>query len=169
MKSEFFLSRTRITRVIQIFGHHRKPPTAHWLAKCKSLHLYLSNFLITFTLFPFIPSLLAHSSLFFTDSEIHLIRQNLLSQNKLNKTTSNSEELYLSAIVYIDGRNWTLWLNNRMIRSNDPYQIKGFRIESVTPFEVKFSWTASPSTIPKTFTLHPNQVFYGKERRVISR
>lgn len=155
--------------MIQILAHHPNPPATHWLEKRKALHLYASILLIIYIFFLLIPSLWAHSSLFFTDSEIHLIHQNLLSQNKSNNTTSNSEELYLSAIVYIDGGHWTLWLNNRMIRSNDPYQIKGFRIDKVTPLEVKFSWPGSPSAILKTFTLHPNQVFCTKESRGISR
>lgn len=124
--------------------------------------------LIIWTFFLFMPSLWAHTSLFFTQREVRLICQNLLPVNKSKRDTS-CPALYLSAIVYIDATHWAIWLNNRMIRSDDPHQINGFYIERVTPIEVKFSCDESPSSIPKTFTLRPHQVFYGKENEFISK
>ena len=110
---------------------------------------------------------MAQSSLFFTEREVHLIHQNISPQNELKKDISNSGDLYLSAIVYVDESHWSLCLNNRIIRSDGLHQIDGFHIEEVAPLKVKFSWLPPHSALPLSFTLHPNQMFLPNENRII--
>lgn len=126
------------------------------------LHLIKVFFLLT-------ASLCAHASLLFTESEVRLIQQNTAPQTKLNRGTSKSEELYLSAIVYVDKSHWSLCLNNRIIRSDRSHQIDDFHIEDVSPLRVKFSWVPPNSAQPITFTLRPYQIFLPNENRVMSK
>lgn len=107
-----------------------------------------------------VPSLWASSSLFFTKDEINLIH----SANK--KTAESSETLHLSAIIYVNKDHWSLWLNNKFIRPQQPLKIKGLQVEQVTPHKVKFIWRSPASSNPLKFTLCPNQTFLLNEREV---
>ena len=110
-----------------------------------------------------IPSLWASPSLFFTKEEINLI-------HAVDKKTENSSEtIDLSAIVYMNQDHWSLWLNNRLIRSHQSLDIKGLHIEKVTPHNVTFSWCSPTSSVPLTFTLRQNQIFLVNEKRVLSK
>ena len=109
----------------------------------------------------------SYPSLLLTEHEIHLIHQHLSPENNLHNKDSNSSDFSLSGIVYVDATHWSLWLNKRMIRPDNLHQIKGVNIEKVTPLMVKFSWFPPHSTLPILFTLRPNQIYLGKENRVV--
>ena len=128
------------------------------------VHLRIANLLFLF-LFLFPPPLLAYPSLLLTENEIKLIRQNLLSQRE----TNNLQYFFLSGILYVDANHWALWLNDRMIHPHSLLEIKGFHIKKVMPHKVEFIWNSLPSNKPITFTLHPNQLYFVKENRVISK
>jgi len=109
----------------------------------------------------------SYPSLLLTEHEIRLIHQHLSLENNLQHNDSNPSNFSLSGIIYVDEHHWSLWLNKRMIRPDNLDQIKGVRIEKVTPLLVKFSWVPPRSTIPTPFTLRPNQTYLGKENRVM--
>jgi hypothetical protein len=105
-----------------------------------------------------IHSLWASPSLFFTKDEINLIH----SVNK--RTTEISETLHLSAIIYLNQDHWSLWLNNKLIRPQQPLNIKGLQVEQVTPHHVRFVWHSPASSEDLKFTLRPNQIFLLNEK-----
>lgn len=87
--------------------------------------------------------LFAHPSLFFTQEEI----------DSLSGQEDGFKTLHLSAIVYLDKDHWSLWINDKVIRPQNKHALSGFKIEEVTPFEVKFSKTDSS----ESFILKPYQ------------
>ena len=93
-------------------------------------------------------ALLAHPSLFFTQEEIDSLR---------GQEDNALEKLNLSAIVYLDKDHWSLWINHKIIRPENRHDLSGFKIEDVTPFEVKFSSTDPLISPPSFFTLRPHQ------------
>jgi hypothetical protein len=105
-----------------------------------------------------------HGSLFFTEKEVQHIHQNFLLKNK---RVQNRENLYLSAIVYVDEDHWTLWVNQQPIHASDPQQLHGFHIEKVTPLTATFSWHPPQESVPLRFTLRSQDIFLGNEKKVI--
>jgi hypothetical protein len=100
------------------------------------------------------PSLHASPSLFFTKAEIEALTHTIAEQ----KTIDPLEVLSLTAILYIHETQWTIWVNQRIIRSDHPCPLKNFRIEEVTPHTVTFSWHPPHTPHPRIFTLRPGQV-----------
>lgn len=96
-------------------------------------------------------SLLATSSLLFTDEEVSYIRENYSNQ-KTDIQEEPSEKLSLTAIVYFDEKHWALWVNNKIIEPETRDQLDLVYVEKVNPDEVIFSWKSFPS---KIFSLHP--------------
>lgn len=96
-------------------------------------------------------SLLANSSLFFTDEEVRYIRENYSNQ-KPDIQEELSEKLSLTAIAYFDENHWVLWVNNKVIEPETRDQLGLVYVEKVSPDEVMFSWKSLPS---KIFSLHP--------------
>lgn len=89
-------------------------------------------------------------SLLFTPQEVEMIRA-----HRENGMTASS--LSLSAIMFVSAHNWTIWVNDQMIRAGERMLIP-FQIEAVTPHDVTFSWT--PDQVEKqTFQLKPGQSF----------
>lgn len=109
---------------------------------------------------------LAYPSLFLTDEEINLIHQNFNSTT--DKTTANLKNLRLSSIIYIDASHWSLWVNDRMLRTDAVHDIEGFHLEKVMPEGAKFSWTPPGTSTPITFTLQPNQIFIVKTQKIVA-
>ncbi|MBA3813087.1 MAG: hypothetical protein H0X26_01125 [Alphaproteobacteria bacterium] len=130
-----------------------------------SIGLILLTSMLLFSLS--IPPLWAHPSLFFTEKDVSLINQSFFLKRQVIKTDKEKENLYLSALVYVNETHWTLWLNNRMIHSTDPHTIQGFHIEKVTPLEAVFSWHSPQSKAPLRFALRSHEMFLGNEKKVI--
>lgn len=121
----------------------------------------VSNFILL-SLLPY--PLFATPSLFFTEKEVHLIYQTLSAE-----TAPQQKDLFLTGILYVDTHHWSLWIGKTIITHHTRHQLKDFQIEQVTPFRVTFSWVPVPTAQPIRFTLHPNQLFSSKEKRVISK
>src|SRR5438445_4337130 len=105
-------------------------------------------------------------SLFFTDKEINLIKQIFIFQQKLEKNPIKPENLYLSAILYVDETHWTLWANQKVVHASDLHFIDGYSIEKVTPLSAVFSYKP-PSSLPKKFTLRVHHMFLSAEIKII--
>lgn len=67
------------------------------------------------------------------------------------------EQLHLSALIYVDPQNWTLWFGDRQVRRNTvpPYLSKLL----VTANYVDLSLVPSPGAPPIAVRLRPNQTF----------
>jgi len=110
----------------------------------------------------------AYPSLLLTEEEVNHIRESLSGREKGNLEESfKGKNLYLSAIIYVDESNWSLWLNNKIIRPETLSDIDGFHLEKVTPQGAKFSWTPPDTVIPATFTLHPYQTYLTKNQKIV--
>lgn len=106
-------------------------------------------------------------SLFFTETETNFIKNKFLFQKKLEKAEIiKPENLYLSAILYVDEAHWTLWVNHQVVHASDTHPIPGYRIEKVTPLSVVFSHTSPPSR-PKLFTLRAHDMYLSTENKII--
>lgn len=106
-------------------------------------------------------------SLFFTEKEIHLIKQKFLFQNEVEKIDKKLENIYLSAIIYVDESHWTLWANQQAVHALNPHPIDGYNIEKVTPHAAVFSYIPSNSTASKKFTLPLHHMFLSAENKII--
>lgn len=74
------------------------------------------------------------------------------------------QKLTLSAIVYTDPQNWTLWFGGRRVeRGNAPPFLSDLR---VTPNYVDLSVMASPGAAPIPVRLRPNQTFLIRQMRI---
>lgn len=72
------------------------------------------------------------------------------------------EAIYLGALFFQSQHNWTLWVNERRIMSNEDVHHKlpqGLKIEEVTESQVVFSLTLSQKSAPLLIVLHPNQTY----------
>jgi len=104
----------------------------------KNKALAISLFLITEC------ALQARPSLFFTQKEVSHLREGYQGLKR--------RDLFLSAILYCDKSNWSLWINGEVIRSENAHELEGFRIARVTPYQVEFF-----SEKGKSFILRPFQ------------
>ncbi|MBY0293617.1 MAG: hypothetical protein K2W92_10080 [Alphaproteobacteria bacterium] len=117
-------------------------------------------FLILFLLLKGNP-LYSYPSLFFSDEEIFYIRENLQDEEQ------SINPLYLLAIIYLDSSHWSLWVNHKIIRPETEHVIEGYHLEEVTSSTATFSWTPANTLTPLFFTLHANQTYLSKKRKVI--
>ena len=106
-------------------------------------------------------SLYSYPSLFFSEEEIFYIRENF--QGKEQKT----HPLYLLAIIYLDSSHWSLWVNHKIISPETGDEVEGYHLEEVTFSTATFSWTPSNTPAPVFFTLHANQTYLPREKKVI--
>ena len=143
----------------------RSNPEIHKLHE-NCYHSLKNIFFLLLFLYPF-PLLAEFPSLFFTETEINLIKNKFLFQNKLEKIEITPENLYSSAILYVDNTHWTLWLNHQMVHASDPHPISGYHIEKVTPLAAVFSYLPSQPSPPKKFTLPVHHIFLGTENKII--
>jgi len=138
----------------------------------KKIFLYINELkilAIIITMCCHVPLLFAHPSLLFSEKEINLIHENFSGYKELETETSNSGDLYLSGIIYVDTKNWSLLLNDRVIRPDNVDQLIEFHIERVTPQMIKCSWLSDNFLSLVKFTLRPNQIFIAKEKRVVGK
>lgn len=131
-----------------------------WIMRIRLIPLFL---FVTVTDF-----LWGRSSLLFTDKEIALIQQNTLKSGsgEIKEMPPGFDQIFLSAIIYIDQSHWALCLNNEMVNSENPGILKNLHIHRVFPEKVDFSWVFPHSTVPLYFTLYPNEIFLLKSRKV---
>lgn len=73
--------------------------------------------------------------------------------------------LYLSAIVYIGPKTWTIWLNG--VRVTPDMRIGGIDIVSVGRDAVRFKMRVLTNRPPVSVRLRPNQTFVAATREVI--
>ncbi len=74
-----------------------------------------------------------------------------------DKPSWQIERLHLSALIYSDPRNWTLWFGNRQVRQNNvPPFLSHLQ---VTPNYVDLSVIPRPGADPVAVRLRPNQTF----------
>lgn len=117
---------------------------------------------LVFLLFYLLP-VQASPSLFFTAEEIEAIQHSVVDQ----KTSNSSDNLSLSAILYIHPTQWTLWINGKTIRSGQALALGNFHLEEVTPHKVRFSWHPSQASPPLPVTLRPGQKFLAHEKKIV--
>lgn len=81
-----------------------------------------------------------------------------------NKPSWKIERLHLSALIYTDASNWTLWLGNRPVRMNSipPFlqQVK------VTALHADMTVIPTPGASPIAVRLRPNQTFLIDQLRI---
>jgi len=81
-----------------------------------------------------------------------------------NKPSWKIERLHLSALIYTDASNWTLWLGNRPVRMNSipPFlqQVK------VTALHADMTVIPTPGAPPIPVRLRPNQIFLIDQLRI---
>ena len=81
-----------------------------------------------------------------------------------NKPSWKIERLHLSALIYTDASNWTLWLGNRQVRMNSipPFlqQLK------VTAHHADMTVIPTPGASPIAVRLRPNQTFLIDQLRI---
>jgi hypothetical protein len=103
--------------------------------------------------------LLAYPSLFFSEEEIESIQTNV--KKNYNNILAEKEIIKLSAIVYLNKENWTLWINDKIIHTKNGNSIYGFQIQEVTPSEVKFLSSS------KTIILRPSQNYSVQDDKIL--
>lgn len=106
-------------------------------------------------------SLYSYPSLFFSEKEIFYIRENFQGKEQ------RANPVYLLAIIYLDSSHWSLWVNHKIISPETGDDLEGYHLEEVTSSTAIFSWTPSNMTTPVFFTLHANQTYLPRERKVI--
>ena len=89
-------------------------------------------------------------SLLFTTQEVEQIRAH-------RENGMDASSLSLSAIMFVSAHNWTIWVNDQVIRVGDSLPAP-FHIEVVTPHDVTFSWTPDQGE-KQTFQLKPGESF----------
>lgn len=104
-------------------------------------------------------SLVAYPSLFFSEEEMEFIQT--LSEKSSYNTPASKETIKLSAIVYLNKKNWVLWINDKIILPKNENSIYGFQIREVTPFEVQFFSSS------RIFTLRPSQNYSIQDDKVL--
>ena len=81
-----------------------------------------------------------------------------------NKPGWRIERLHLSALIYTDAKNWTLWFDGRRVeRGNVPPFLDGLH---VMPDYVDLSVIATPGAAPVPVRLRPNQTFLIGQMRI---
>lgn len=103
----------------------------------------------------------AQPSLFLSTEEIYSIYSHLPSP--IIEKPCGSESLSLLAILYVDKNHWSVWANNRILRSEISLDIDGFHIEQILFNSVTFSWISTDSSTVITFSLRPGQTYKKEE------
>ncbi len=106
-------------------------------------------------------NLYSYPSLFFSEEEIFYIRENFQGQQQ------KTNPLYLLTIIYLDSSHWSLWVNHKIISPETGGDVEGYHLEEVTFSTVTFSWTPLNTPAPVFFTLHANQTYLPREKKVI--
>ncbi|MEB3702990.1 hypothetical protein Bealeia1_00224 [Candidatus Bealeia paramacronuclearis] len=91
--------------------------------------------LISFcSLLPFPLFGVADFSLLFKREEVDMIRERLHGGGDLSLPSPDMAvgALYLSSIMFMDAQNWTLWLNDQVVRAGELLDAIPFQIEKVT-------------------------------------
>lgn len=76
----------------------------------------------------------ATESIFFTPQELSSLHRN-------GEVLSDREGLTLNAISYIGERNWTIWINDDVLRPGSDHPL--IEIARVEPWQVHYRWKGS--------------------------
>lgn len=103
----------------------------------------------------------ASFSLLFNPQEVDIIREHLEGGGDIETLAPETpfEALYLSAIMFMDAQNWTIWLNDQIIHAGDFLDFLPITIKAVTAQEVTFAWTP-PGQKAQTIKLRAGQIFH---------
>lgn len=103
----------------------------------------------------------ASFSLLFNPQEVDLIREHLEGGGDIDTIIPEVtvEAIHLSAIMFMDAHNWTVWLNDQMIHAGELLDSLPFQIKEVTPYEVTLQWKP-PGSAPQSFKLRAGQSFH---------
>ena len=84
-------------------------------------------------------------SLLFTPQEVDTIREYLEGGGDISASIPEATigVIHLSAIMFMDAQNWTVWLNDQIIHAGDLLDSLPFQIKKVTPHDVTFQWETS--------------------------
>jgi hypothetical protein len=107
-----------------------------------------TQIILTAFLFLSADTLIAHSSLFFKDQEI-------TPRNNSLEHVSNPENLSLHAILFQDPHQWSVWIGNQIIHSENRDELKDFQIEKVCETSVTLSKRVQEGEIKRSVTLYP--------------
>jgi len=100
-------------------------------------------------------------SLLFSPQEVDIIREHLEGGGDIETLAPEIpfETLYLSAIMFMDAQNWTIWLNDQIIHAGDFLDFLPIQIKTVTASDVTFAWTP-PGQKAQTIKLRAGQTFH---------
>lgn len=95
-------------------------------------------------------------SLFFSESEVVLIKENLTNSK------ASSQKLSLTSLIYYDDSHWSLWLNKKLFHSENIHELEGYELKKVTPMGAYFFCHLNQ----KTFLLRLHQVYTPLEEKI---
>lgn len=95
-------------------------------------------------------------SLFFSENEIALIKENLAD------TKASPQNLSLTSLIYYDDSHWSLWLNKKLFHPDNIHELKDYDLKKVTPTGAYFFCHLNQ----KTFLLHLHQVYTPFEEKI---
>ena len=95
-------------------------------------------------------------SLFFSENEIALIKENLVDSK------AYSQNLSLTSLIYYDDNHWSLWLNKKLFHPENIHELENYELKKVTPTGAHFSCRLNQ----KTFSLHLYQVYAPLEEKI---
>ena len=98
-------------------------------------------------------------SLFFSESEMALIKENLTNP------PVDRQSLSLTSLIYYDDNHWSLWLNNKLFRPENVDELDDYELEKITPGGAHFFCHLNQ----KSFLLHPHQVYMPFEEKILDR
>lgn len=76
-----------------------------------------------------------------------------------------AQPLFLGALIYLDAKTWTLWLNGERISPETPNP--DLSVLAVSPRQVTLRWQARAAADARTFTLAPRQSYLPDQDKVI--
>jgi len=95
-------------------------------------------------------------SLFFSENEIALIKENLAD------TKTSSQNLSLTSLIYYDDSHWSLWLNKKLFHPENIHELEGYELKKVTSTGAHFFCHLNQ----KAFLLHLHQVYVPFEEKI---
>ncbi|MDK3160045.1 hypothetical protein QPK87_26285 [Kamptonema cortianum] len=65
-------------------------------------------------------------SLFFSENEVALIKENLTNSK------ASSQNLSLTSLIYYDDSHWSLWLNKKLFHPENINELEDYELKKVT-------------------------------------
>lgn len=95
-------------------------------------------------------------SLFFSESEVALIKENLTNSK------ASSQNLSLTSLIYYDESHWSLWLNKKLFHPENIHELEGYELKKVTSTGAHFFCRLNQ----RTFLLRLHQVYAPLEEKI---